>query len=333
MKVTVKMRVSKKLAIMENKDAAGDVILEIETKDLTDEEREELLEMGNYNDHYKLYDGNYPSQWCYDIAEATVEQVKIFLHRHRKYRLEKEAERKADAETTNHENLQKIRKWMNEPDKWVKDAEVRIRMNWPQISTYRLSKGLKDYLAEMPDFKEAYDDAKSLEFWLDLEMAIKDIKDKKANRERWAKRKAEEESDRLKKKEQIATWVAEKGTESQKARLTEDLLPEKEIVDEIRNDAYRPLDGYDRYEKITTSDVCDCEYGYCDVVFDVKDKHEATEDEFDLMQEFKKFMPDATVTLREHKGESEDCENTFTSVGVMVKIKVGGFNFSREYAA
>ena len=150
---------------------------------------------------------------------------------------------------------------------------------------------------------------------------------------RYAAERKQKEEDDLKKKEQITAWVAKKGTESQKARLAKDLLPKKEIVDAIRDEAYRPLDKYKRYEKITTSDVCDCEYDYCDVVFDVKDKHEATEDEFDLMQEFKKLIPDATVTIREHEGEAEVCENSVTRIGIMVKVPVGAFNFSREYAA
>lgn len=165
--------------------------------------------------------------------------------------------------------------------------------------------------------------------------AAKKIRTEKEHAERmirYAAEKKQEETDRLKKKEQIVAWVAEKGTESQKARLAENLLPEKEIIDAIRDEAYRPLDNYERYEKIITSDVCDCEYDYCNVEFDANNKHEATENEFDLMQEFKKLMPGSTVTIREHKGESECCEKTVTRTGIMVKVTVRTFNFSREYA-
>jgi len=142
------------------------------------------------------------------------------------------------------------------------------------------------------------------------------------------KKAAEEKAQR--KTAQIVKWVKNHGTRSQKDRLKENLLPETEIIDAIRSETYAPLDEWPRYKKLTASDVCDCEYEYCDVDFDVADKELATKEEFSQFQEIKKLMPKAIVELREHTGESKNCKNTIHRTGFMVRMTVGEFEFSRE---
>jgi len=157
------------------------------------------------------------------------------------------------------------------------------------------------------------------------------------------KREAEEKAAAEQRSIQITTWVENNGTPSQKDRLKENLLPRAEIVDLIRDEAFAkiPLQKTDawgnkdkgmvRYEKLKASDICTCEYDYCDCSYDVSTKTSATPEVYEILQEIRKLMPDATVELRDHEGKSDDCENIVTRTGIMVRVTVGAFKFSREY--
>ena len=146
------------------------------------------------------------------------------------------------------------------------------------------------------------------------------------------------------KKEQIKKWVAEKGTENQRKRHEIKLLPESEVIDAIRDEAYRALDGFARYEKMQASDVCTCEEHYnnegelteCEVDYNVSKASEATAEEYEGLEKIataaKKAHPDAIVTMMDHVGTSEACENEVIRKSAKVEITVGAFGFSREYA-
>ena len=157
--------------------------------------------------------------------------------------------------------------------------------------------------------------------------------------------KAEKARKEAQKKEQIRKWVSEKGTENQQKRYEIDLLPASEVTDAIRDEAYMALDDCKRYEKMRASDVCTCEDKYddrtgdptlCDVDFDVRGATEATAEEYAAMEKIaekiKKVQPSAVITMTDHVGAGSDCENEVVCKSVKVEIKVGAFNFSREYA-
>lgn len=155
------------------------------------------------------------------------------------------------------------------------------------------------------------------------------------------KHRAEEKENA--KKQQISDYVAAKGTDNQKKRLSVGLLPDDEITDLIRSEAFAPLADFDRYEKLTASDIdCSCgEYDDKKVIFDVYDATSATAEQFDLMEKIKTLMPEAKTTLRVHTAYCERCdgdddadENGLVDrFSVIVGITVGNFYFTREYAA
>ena len=338
MKVKVEMRVSEKLAILQDKEQAGLVIIEIDSKDLTEEEKQELLLMPSRDSDecYRVYDTSYTTgRWGHDIAEANLEELKVLLHEHKAYRAKQFEEFLAkDAE-----NDQKIMHWIDNPNEYLYGLHGKT-IRHPHItnifdpSTNRW-KDQSAYLDEIPEFKEAWADAESLDFWVSIDEMIQDMRIKKARQERHKAEEAAKLEAQRKKKEAIAEWVAAKGTPSQKERLAENLLPDEEIITAMRDEIFRPLDAFPRYQKIKASDVCTCDYGdygeYCDCDFWAADKKEATEEEFRKMKQIRTLMPNAVVTLREHGGNSERCDNEFYRSGILVSVNTGAFQFSREY--
>lgn len=144
-------------------------------------------------------------------------------------------------------------------------------------------------------------------------------------------------------KTQIDSWVAEHGTDGQKKRHAAGLLPEGEVLDGMRDQAFACLDGFGRYEKMTAANVLD-ELGLGndfdrdynpapDVEFSTEDASEASDDEFATLETIKAALGEraATVTLRDHIGEAVDTGRVVRK-SVRVEMTVGEFTFAREYA-
>lgn len=115
-------------------------------------------------------------------------------------------------------------------------------------------------------------------------------------------------------------------------------------MDAIREETYRALDGFPRYGKIQAADVCTCEehsneegeQTECDVDYEVSKASGATAEEYETLEKIasvaKNTHPGAVITMMDHVGTSEDCENEIVRKSVKVEIEVGTFRFSREYA-
>lgn len=139
---------------------------------------------------------------------------------------------------------------------------------------------------------------------------------------------------------QVAKWVAEKGTDNQKKRAALNLLPEKEILDAMRDEVFAPLAEFSRYGKLTRSDVpCWCEDEDAPhAKFGAKDADSATAEQFSAMEKISDLIPGATVTLRVHRGWCMECETPDGEDGnverhsIKVAVTVGDFDFTREYA-
>ena len=335
MKTIITIRESDALAAGINNQ--GEYLIEFDPADLTQEQREELLhsEQSSFNNKYEWManKGDSPGPY-YDVSNIVkpvrpdLETLKALLDARIIRRVEVLAKIEKEKQTKTDNDLKNIEKWMSNPEKCVsydyRDVSVkmkRIYLNWDA----------KNYYNTVPGFEDAIEDAKSLIFWQNLELDIaKTIKDKEKDRKE-AEEDAVDAATATRKTNQISGWVFEHGTQSQKDRLEENLLPETEIIDGIRSKTYAPLDEWPRHDKLKTSDICSCEYEHCEVDFDVDEKESATEEEFEQLQKIKELMPGATVELREHTGESEDCKNTVRSTGFMVRMTVGEFEFSREY--
>jgi hypothetical protein len=153
-----------------------------------------------------------------------------------------------------------------------------------------------------------------------------------AEAERLNARKADD------RKAQIEDWIADQGTDNQKKRHAAGLLPEKEIVDEIRDSAFWELDKvFEWYAPLTAGDIpCTCgDDGYdgVDARYNADDAETATAEEFDKLEEIKKEAPEgAKVTLREHVGTCDRCDEFVKRKGITVTVSVGAFDFGREYA-
>ena len=135
--------------------------------------------------------------------------------------------------------------------------------------------------------------------------------------------------------EQIAAWVREHGSENQRGRHALELLPESEVLHEIRNAAYLPLDGFTRYQRIVRDDL-EHEGGCCedaDLDCQTADAAELEAEEYDQLVLIRAAAPEgAEVTVREHACTCEQCEAVLSRRSARVALVVGELKFSREYA-
>jgi hypothetical protein len=136
------------------------------------------------------------------------------------------------------------------------------------------------------------------------------------------------EAARQRKTEQIALWVKNHGAPSQQERLAVGLLPEDEVVNAMRDTAFAPV-GLPLYTLLTTRDLeCDCDRAE----YDSEDAASATKAEYEALKLVKSRLPaTAEVTLRTHTAACESCETKTTRTGIMAVIKVGEFEFRREF--
>lgn len=155
-------------------------------------------------------------------------------------------------------------------------------------------------------------------------------------------RQREEEK---RKEEELAAWVAEFGTESQKARLARKMLPQSEILAARRDQVFAPLAPMPRYAKITLSEVLDSYAAAGHEFFDggtlsctVEDITEASAEMFQVLLNIEEALPSAVVKLRRHRcvleesSREQDQESEVVRTSALVTVTVGSYTFSREYA-
>jgi hypothetical protein len=137
------------------------------------------------------------------------------------------------------------------------------------------------------------------------------------------------------KKEQIAAWVAEHGTENQQQRFAANLFPIAEAVEAIKAATFADLDAkYSPYQPLQSADCpCECENAYepCGIEFESNTAETVTEAEWNQMSAMKKVL-NAEFAVKIHVAERDDCDEKTTRKGVFAKVLVGGFTFNREYA-
>ncbi len=142
----------------------------------------------------------------------------------------------------------------------------------------------------------------------------------------------------------IAAWIAERGSDDQRARHAARLLPASEVIDALTDEAFAELAGRPRYALDGAAQLQ--EYlrrltGRSDLTVAPADLQVmgapatvATADQWAVVRELQDTMPDAEVVLRQHRlsWRREPALPSLTVYGVLVTRKVGPFTLRREFA-
>ncbi|MCI0559716.1 MAG: hypothetical protein MN733_14600 [Nitrososphaera sp.] len=165
---------------------------------------------------------------------------------------------------------------------------------------------------------------------------------------------AREEAVERQKAAQIAAWVKEHGSKSQKERYAAGLFDRDEAVQALKEEAFEPLTEWERYDGLMGPDVrstctshCRCSVDdlTCDVTFKSFDAPTCSDAEWAIMSAMsdtllRYYKPeDFTITLRVHRGTCDDvdCDDTvgegaMSSRSVLVTLRIGGFTFNRNFS-
>jgi hypothetical protein len=343
MKVHVYVNPSKAVAV--GKNFHGHTSIDIDPEELTQEERTFLASCSwvSKNEKYGF------DLAAHDVAdnskESAIEALRALMEKARVKKEEKEQQYETE-----------IEKCLNAPlEKWVDRRRFSIdgRTMWDDA----LSRS-KDYMKwefTMPGY---FNNRERLLQDPRLQSQITEIKTKinahnavahslvltefdrenviKAEREALNKQREQVKTEKaMRRQDQIERWIAEKGTDNQRKRHDLQLLPENEVLDAMRDEAFAVLNDFPRYDKITKREVeAVCQHNYADDVdFEVTDAKFATADEFNLMEQFQQLIPNAIIVLRRHRGTCghEGCD-IIERASLHVSITVREIEFTREYA-
>jgi hypothetical protein len=320
--------IDKNMAVLEGLDNEGDYTITFNPADLTPEQRAELVtcamgDSGAYriNSQFLSNGNNGYGLRLPPVAKASVDIMRGLLDARVKAKADFKLMAMAEEENKEFDRKRSVLSWAEKP------PEKRI-----YLDRYNANSRVDLLYADraIKYAPEAYEEARALCFWLNLEDEIRRMREEKAKLAKVAEKVAAKQ----RRRDQIAAWVADNGTPNQQSRLKAGLLPEKEILGAMREEAFAPLAGLERYDKIRVQEFCECGGEHdSDSKFEVWDAETATAKEFDRIEEIKKLMPNATVTLRVHYGSCEICGYDKKRSGIMVRVKIGEIEFSREYAA
>jgi hypothetical protein len=142
-----------------------------------------------------------------------------------------------------------------------------------------------------------------------------------------------------------AQWIAEHGSDDQRARQTAGVLPLEEVVDALADEAFAavndveryPLDGSARLEahlRRVTGRI-DINVAPADLQVAGRDATTVTAAQWGVARDLEARLPGATVTVREHRlSWRRDAHlPPFSVYGVLVTRQVGPFVLRREFAA
>lgn len=148
-----------------------------------------------------------------------------------------------------------------------------------------------------------------------------------------AVKKREDEAKAAKRILSIQKWVASKGTDSQKNRLKQGVLPEGEILEDITEHLCDDLaldKKAERYVKITADDACSCA---CSdhVEFNVGPAEALTEEQHDMLEEAREEAGTATALVHRAKCSQCDCPPV-ERLSIQVEMQWDGVDIVREYS-
>lgn len=136
-------------------------------------------------------------------------------------------------------------------------------------------------------------------------------------------------AEHIKAREELVRQI---GSESQKQRLADGLLPEDEAEMLVREHLFTSFGDAERYERLVEGDVHDSDC-YGEVEFSVETATELPEGAYAQLLKLRKLSPqDVKVTPRLHKGSCESCGDEAIRYSALATATWHGKEYSREYS-
>lgn len=167
--------------------------------------------------------------------------------------------------------------------------------------------------------------------------------DRRARRDDHLKRRAADQALHEEKTRLVAEWVAAHGSDDQRGRHAAGLLPLAEVIDALTYEAFAtvadlpryPLDGAEQLQQhlraLTGTNLVVVP---SDLEIAGLNATDASAEEWAVMQQVKSRLPDADVTLREHRlsWRRDPALPGISLYGVLATRRVGPFILRREFA-
>ncbi len=347
--VRMKIYVDANPAIESGNDKYGDTIAAVLVDKLTEKQRSALLSCpirvlknselghdGEYFDPYTLTDGSITTlrRWLPLVADASLESMQKILTV-RPTAVKVVAAKKAKEKKEEHaRRVETMVKWARQ----CLDHELSDwwRLHW---ENGRAVSPLQTDPVTRPLYYDL--DLLSSDLRSDVEhtrmyalaaakQRLGEIERERVNAEKEKAAAAE------RKAAQIATFVAEHGTESMQARQKLGLLPESEAVDMIRDATYDALSAFPRFTRILMRDLdhdIDCMAKPCDMECESFTAKSLTAEQFAVYEQIAERAPKAAeLSPLVHTCQCPDCGAKAERYSVQVAITVGELGFTREYA-
>ena len=168
--------------------------------------------------------------------------------------------------------------------------------------------------------------------------------DLRARKERNPKLRAAQMALHEEKKRVIGEWAVTRATDEQRSRQEAGLLPVEEVIEALTEEAFSGLNGQPRYEMDGAARLqthlraaigrADLVVGPADLQVAGVDATSATSGQWAVVRQLKAELPDADVTLREHRlsWRRDPAQPGLTVFGALVTRQVGPFIVRREFA-
>lgn len=316
-------------------DNTGIYVIDFNPADLTTEQREELSKSkiidGAFCSNHNHSHGEIQSYELKRVGKPDFETLKSIIDE--RIFLKKEKERKQiDREKKAYdETVEKLTRWVQKPieDRIERSQGVfSYQPVWNSIGI----RNMHNFYDFVPELKEDTEDILSACFWIN---ADDEINKKITDKTREAKQAAEKEKNFAisnARQEQRHAWIRAFGTENQKGRLEENMLPILEIESCMMDQIFEPLtELFDRYVKMKANDVCDCDSEYADRSFTSEIIGAVTDSQYEQIKAMRKALPGAVLKIKKHYGSCANCEENLEKTGIVATITYGAFEFSREY--
>lgn len=327
----VMIRVDRVAAILAGRDCYGDLIAELDPRELNLDERDALAcapEQHGVTDLTAPFPapGSYPAP-----PETATPDVRAWLRWRIKCRRIHE-----------HALTEQRALWHAQADAYIaywaeQPAERFIRKDWPAIYFSAALPSGDPNAPPLPE-REASEAFARIEAALGAKLDEARELAEQRNRDMEkakAKAAARRQASQQRRAAQLAEWVETRMDDNARARFKLNLLPEDEILDAIRASAYEPLDSFERYRKIRFGDISHgelCLDGQS-LDCDTDDARHLSAEQFERFRAIESAAPaNAKLKALIHSCACETCNAGLIRRSVQVVIPVGELLFSREYA-